>query len=739
MCIARAALAQVNVATANYDHRRSNSNPNETILTQAAVSGGTFGKVKSLAVDGEIYAQPLFAGGVQIGAIAKNVVYVATMNDSVYAFDADARAATAPLWQVSLGTPVPGAALEGFVDIPLTVGVLSTPAIDPAGKVLYLVAETFENSAPVFRLHGLSLVDGHEMANGPAVIAASTAGAGAAAVNGTIAFDPFWHLQRPGLTVANGAVYVAFGSHGDAGNYHGWLIAYSASNLKQQLAVFNTTPNGEGGGIWQSGRAPAVDAAGNIYIASGNGDFDGITNFGGAVIKLSGANLSVLDWYTPADWEYLDANDLDVGSTGPILAPDGSVVLAGDKGGRLIYLNPGAMGHVESAPGASDFEASDAGIFGLALWQSTQGLLLYEHDWNGLLKSYQVAGATISSTPVSQGTWKGDSLYHGMAVSSNGGTEGIVWETVGDHSQPGVPGTLHAWNASDLTQELWNSDMQPGDALGGFAKFVAPLVANGCVFVPTFSNQLVVYGLAANGGALTGPQITSILNGASFIEDVVAPGEVLAIAGTNLGPSALQPLQITDAGSVASELSGTQVLFDGIAAPLLYTSSGEVGVVVPFGVAGPTTQIVVQSGGQQSAPASSSVAAANPAIFSVSGLGSGQASILNQDGSVNSANNPAAAGSTISIFATGLGQTNPQGQDGAITSGTPPTVTLPVSVFIGGLQSTVVYAGAAPGEVQGIYQINARVPPLAPSGATILISLQVGHAVSPSNIWLAIQ
>src|SRR5271154_1187835 len=197
--------------------------------------------------------------------------------------------------------------------------------------------------------------------------------------------------------------------------------------------------------------------------------------------------------------------------------PGSGFLVAGDKGGRLFSLNTSALGNLESSPGSNDFKASAAGIFDLSLWQSDQGPLLYEHDWHGLLKAYALTDTGVSPTPVSQGTWAGDSLYQGMTVSSNGGAEGIVWETTGDHSQPGIPGTLHAWNASDLTQEIWNSDMQPGDTLGNFSKFVSPLVANGFVYVPTVSNQLSVYGLGSVGvGDSPGPQIVSILNGASL-------------------------------------------------------------------------------------------------------------------------------------------------------------------------------------------------------------------------------
>jgi len=731
-------VAQTNVASANYGNSRTNSNPNETVLTRAAVGSTAFAKLGAFPLDGQTYAQPLYIGGLQIpNQGTKNVVFVVTMNNSVYALDADNPSA-APLWQVNLGTAVPSASLPDLEDVNPQVGILSTPVIDVNGLVIYVVAETWESGAPVFRLHGLSLLDGHEMVNGPVAIAASTSGTGAGGENGVIQFDPFWHLQRPGLALANGAIYICFGSHGDAGNYHGWVMAYSASNLQTQTAVFNTTPNGIGGGIWQSGHAPMIDSAGNVYVVSGNGDFDGVANFSGAVIRLSGSNLSVLDWYTPAQWQYLDENDLDVGSTGAILAAGGNQVLAGDKGGRLINLQSSRLGHVESSPGANDFAASSYGIFDLALWQTTQGGLLFEHDWNGSLKSYAVTDAGISQTPVSTGTWRGDSLYQGMAVSSNGTADGIVWETTGDHSTAGVPGTLHAWNASDLT-EIWDSNQQPGDVLGGFVKFVAPLVANGRVYVPTFSSQLVVYGLRSSSSApSTVPDVASVFNGASFIQDALSPGEVLALFGTNLGPGTLLTAQADESGVIPAALGGTQVLFDGIPAPLLYTSANQVGVVVPFEVAG-TTQMTLQSAEGQSTTASLPVVAATPAVFTTSGMGNGQAAALNQDGTLNSSTNPASTGSIVTLFATGLGQTNPPGVDGAVTGSAPALPVLPVSVSIGGLPAYVLYAGAAPGLVEGVSQINARIPALSATGSNILVVVQAGNSVSQTDVWIAVK
>ncbi len=731
--------AQVNVTTANYGNSRANSNVSETILTHATVSGGTFGKVGSFPVDGQVYSQPLYVSGVQIpGRGLKNVVFVATMNDSVYALDADAPGSATPLWQVSLGTAVQAAALPYLNDVNSQLGILSTPVIDVNAQVIYVVAETYESGAPVFRLHGLSLQTGQEAENGPVVIAASVAGTASDAVNGKVEFDPFWHMQRPGLALSNGTIYIAFASHGDAGPYHGWVMAYNSTNLQQQTAVFNSTPNGNGGGIWQSGRGLAVDNAGNVLVATGNGDFDGVSNFSGAIVKLSGSDLSVVDWYTPAAWAFLDANDLDVGSTGPILPAGANLVLTGDKGGRLINLALNSMGHVESAPGVDGFLVTPAGIFNLAAWQTDQGTLLYQHDINGFLKSYAVASTGIAQTPVSTGTWSGDSLYQGIAISSNAASDGIVWETTGDHSRPGIPATLHAWNASDLTQELWNSDLNPGDVLGCFAKFVPPLVANGRVYVPTFSNQLAIYGLGAAPVNPAAPQISAVLNGGSLVPTPVAPGEIVSILGANLGPVPGAAFQLDDSGHVPKALGGTQVFFDGVAAPLLYSSANRITVEAPFELAGPSTQIVVSIGAGASTPVSVPLASAAAALLTASQLGKGELAALNEDGSVNSAANPAPAESVVTIFASGWGQTSPAGVDGSVSGSVLAVPVLPVSIQLGGLPAYVLYAGAAPGTVEGVFQVNFRIPPLAATGPYVAVVLQVGTALSQTDVWISV-
>jgi uncharacterized protein (TIGR03437 family) len=313
-----------------------------------------------------------------------------------------------------------------------------------------------------------------------------------------------------------------------------------------------------------------------------------------------------------------------------------------------------------------------------------------------------------------------------------------VWETTGDHSQPGIPATLHAWNASDLTQELWNSDLSPADVLGCFAKFAPPLVANGRVYVPTFSNQLAIYGLETSAVNPAAPQISAVLNGASLVPTPVAPGGIVSILGANLGPAAGAAFQLDDVGKVPDTLGGIQVFFDGIAAPLLYSSANRITLEAPFELAGPSTKIVVSNEAGESEPISAPVASAAPALLTASQLGNGQLAALNEDGSVNSATNPAAVNSVVSIFGTGWGQTTPAGMDGSVPGGVLPVPVLPVSVQLGGLQAYLLYAGAAPATVEGVFQVNFRIPPLAPTGTYVMVVLQVGSALSQTDVWISV-
>jgi len=737
--------AQVNVLTANYDDQRTNSNLQETILSQSNVNTSNFGKLGYFPVDGEIYAQPLFATGVQItGQGQRNVVYITTMHNSIYAIDADQPASPTALWKVNLGPSVPSWVLN-FTDILPEVGILSTPVIDLTRQVIYVVSDTLEAGVPVFRLHALSLADGQEMLNGPVAISAALPGHGAGNIGGTLTFNPSIELQRPGIALANGKLYLSFGSRADLDNWHGWLMSYDAATL-QQIAVVTTSANGYGASIWHSGLAPAIDASGNIYVATGNGDFDGSVNFGESVLKFSGTDLTLADWYTPDTWAALNDTDSDLGSSGVILLPNTNQVVTSGKSGDLFLIQSDSMGHLgpKNTSTVQNIQANQAGSHTIALWNSPNEPILYIHESGHGLSAFEIANGKINSKAVSGFTPPNPTVFANVTISADPDNPGsaIVWYTVGNNSITLQPGTLHALDASDLTHEFWNSDMVPTDSMGRFAKFVVPTVANGRVYVPTFSNELVIYGLLTAGSSPVDegpPQITAITSRASFLTGAIAPGELVTIFGANLGPAVPVGPQVDDTGHLVAKLSHTKVFFDGVSAPLISASANQVSALVPFGTSASKIQVQVQNGSQFSPNTPVAVAPAAPALFSKDGTGGRIGAIINQDGTGNSYSSPAPRGSVITLYGTGAGQTNPGGNDGQITSGTAyPVPQLPVKLFIDGQSADVLYAGAAPGQVQGVIQINARVPASASIGQ-VQIVLQVGTYSSPNTTSVILQ
>jgi uncharacterized protein (TIGR03437 family) len=733
--------AQVNILTANGDNDRSNSNLQETQLSPATVNSSTFGKLGTWPVDGQVYAQPLFVSGLSIAGGLHNVVFVSTMHNSVYAFDADAVSLVPVLWQVNLGKSVPATLLFGpYGDIQNEVGILGTGVIDLQRSVIYVVADVFEGGSPVFYLHALDLATGAERLNGPMKMTASVIGTGSAALaDGTIPFDPLQHIQRPGLLLANNAIYVGFGSHGDQFPYHGWILSYDATDLSHRLGVYVSTPNGNGGAFWQSGRGLAADLQGNVYAITGNGDYDAVRNFSESFVKVSAQLSSTLDWFAPSDWQSMSDNDFDI-SAGPALIAGTHTIIGADKIGDLYVINGDGMNQPNSA---SIIAASAASIFNFAVWSRGGNASVYTQGGGEPVKCFQVTGSQVSPDPLSTGATSIEYSRISMTLSANGGLvgSGILWETTGDYND-GTPGTLHAYDASNLANELWNSDMNPvRDQMPKVTKFVAPTVANGKVYVPSTSNMVTVYGLysppSASGAT---PAITTVAHAASYSQDAVAPGEMVAIFGSSLGPLVPAGLQLDNSDSVATTLAGTQVLFDGIASPMVFAGDGQVNAIVPFGVAANTTQVQVQYQGLASAPFPMSVAPAVIGIFSADASGVGQAVMLNQDGSLNSPTNPAAPGSVVTLWATGAGQLSPAGVDGAVVAaGDQQRPVLTVTAQIGGQVVDVVYAGGSPGLVEGVIQVNLRIPAASPTGDAVPLALIVGNSTSQPNITLAIQ
>ena len=744
---ATAVLAQVNVLTVNYGNDRTSANTGETILNTSNVNSSTFGKLGVFPVDGQIYAQPLYVSGVQIAGKGKrNVVYVVTMHNSVYAIDADDSANPLPLWRVNLGQSVLSSTMF-FTDIDPEMGILGTPVIDLNRGVMYLVSETLEQGQPVFQIHALALSDGSEKLNGPVQIQMTVDGTGEASNGGKLAFDPFQHLQRPGLLLLNGTVYVAFGSHADIPPFHGWLAAYDASNLQNQLAAISISPHGSAGSIWQCGRGIAADSNGDLYLVTANGDYDGQTDFGQSFLRLNN-KLSVLDWFTPVDWSVLTNDDEDVGSQGAILVPGTNFLIGGGKAGTVYLVDRTNMGHLGGAPTEVFPAVNVAGVNNMALWtKDAHTSEVYIQEQGSPLKAYQLVDGHFQSNIISETTFAtGGFPYQGFTVSSNGTKAGtaILWENIGAQRTPGVPGTLYAFDASDLTRLLWSSAMFPErDVLGAFAKFANPTVANGKVYVPTFAHELAIYGLLPGPPQIEPIQIAAVTNGGSYAWGPVSPGEVVAIFGTGLGPAKLAGAHVDATGHLTKEIAGTQVTFNGVAAPLLYASAAQVGALVPFSISAASGAVTVKvSYAGNSATYLTAGADSTPAIFSLDSSGLGQGAVLNQDGTVNSAAHPAKIGSTIVFYATGLGKLEPAADDGEVASTSPdaklPAAALPVSVQISGMNAKVSYAGAAPGFVAGVFQVNVVIPPNIYTANNIPMVIQAGDQISQAKLRVAL-
>lgn len=516
------AAGLASVLTQHNDNNRSGDNLNESILTTSNVNVAGFGLLFKRPVDGQIYAQPLYVPDVSIAGGTHNVVYVATMHNTVYAFDADDPAQTTPLWSTNLGPSSPAVDFgTGFHDIAVEVGILSTPVIDPASNTLYAVAFTKEmvngTATYYFRLHALDIRTGAEKFGGPVVIAATVPGTGGNSNKGVITFRAFKQLQRSALLLVNGNVYIGFAGHGEQEPYNGWLLGYNAATLAQTVVV-NLSPDTQAAGIWQSGEGPAADAAGNIYAMTGNGALtigSGGASYGDSFVKVSPAG-AVTDYFSPSDQVNLNNQDLDLGSSGVLLLPGTSYVVGGGKEGKLYVVDTGNMGHFNATGDLvhQEFQVtpgSDMHIGGSPVyWNGPNGPFMYTSGDSDRLKQFRFTGGLFATTPNTQSTVTALTTGAGqMSLSANGTTAGtgILWAAMpssGSSDTQTRTGILRAFDASDLSKELWDSDQNAArDAVGDRAKFVAPTVANGKVYLATFSGYLNVYGLLSSSSTPT--------------------------------------------------------------------------------------------------------------------------------------------------------------------------------------------------------------------------------------------
>jgi hypothetical protein len=504
------------VTTYHYDNARDGLNSAETILTTNNVNSNQFGKTGFDTVDGVVDAEPLYLANVTVKGALHNVLYVATENDSVYAFDADSGT---QLWKTSVVPSGETTSDNGCGQITPTIGITSTPVIDrkqgPNGT-LFAVAMTQDGSGSYHqRLHALDLTTGAEISGSPTQIAATYPGSGDNSQNGNVVFDPGQYAERAALLLLNGNLYLTWTSHCDGRPYTGWIMQYSETSLKQ-VQVLNLTPNGNSGSIWMSADGPAADSSGNIYFLDANGTFDlgfdsngfpTMNDFGNGIIKLSlnsTGTLVVSDFFEPYNTDAESAADTDLGSGGETLLPDMT-----DAGGttRQLIAGAGKDGHIylgdRNNLGKFNSKSSDNSN----LYQDVSGALggemfstpayfngvLYYGAVGDTLKALPLTKAKLATTASSQSS--ATFAYPGTtpSISANGTKGGIVWAL---ESNQGAAAVLHAYDATNLGNELYNSDQAANgrDSFGNGNKYITPMIVNGKVYVGT-ATGVAVFGL----------------------------------------------------------------------------------------------------------------------------------------------------------------------------------------------------------------------------------------------------
>jgi len=599
MLISLQASAQVNVLTYHNDNSRTGANLNETTLTPANVNASTFGKLFSYAVDGNVYAQPLFVSGLSItGQGTHNVVFVATEHNSVYAFDADSNtdANGGLLWHVNLGTsvPTPNPSLN-FNAIKPEVGITGTPVIDLGSQTLYVDAFTWDGTNFFHSVHALNIADGSERPFSPVRVAASIPGTGTGSTNGVLQFQARQELQRCALTLAGGILYVAYAGYTDMPDtdpFHGWVLGYNPSTLNLlPNYVFCTTPNGTTaqfgsiageGGIWMGGGGPAADDANNLYFSTGDGNFNAFpgsngTEYGDSYLKLStGGGLSVADYFTLSDQRRLRTNDLDVGAGGVVLLPDQPgpfphLLVGAGKPSNAYLINRDQMTtdnqHINTngQDQVVQIMPLGGGSFDTPAYFDEK---IYYCAVKDVLRYYALSNGTlIADVPRSFGTRKFAFPGATPSISANGNEDGILWAI--QNAQPAV---LVAYNATNLSTELYNSSGSRGQMTGG-VKFVVPTIANGKVYAGS-QNALTVFGLLDSGSGGSWTPINASYTGL-FLEG----------SGAEFGRSGLVNINTSKRGSYSGKASlggksySFRGVFDANGASTTATSSRAIGTL----------------------------------------------------------------------------------------------------------------------------------------------------------------
>ena len=501
------------VYTYHNDPQRTGQNLQEYALTTSNVNSSTFSSLFSCPVDGYVFSAPLYVANLTVGGATRNVVFIATSHDSVYAFDADSPSCV-QLWHASFlssgVTTVPLADVNDTAgDMYPEIGITSTPVIDPSSNTIYVEAKTKDtvstgcsSTSPCYfhHLHALDLVAGTEKFGGPVVITATN-------------FVPLIHHQRPALLLSNGTVYIGFGSHGDRGNYQGWLMGYDAATLTRKFVTTLTDPTTSfnRGAVWQSGAGPATDASGNVYVMTGNGTYDGTKNFGDSVVKLSSTG-SILDWFTPFNQSVFNANDIDLGSAGLLILPNSvgstthsQLALATGKVAILYLLDQNKLGKYNSTtnndvqevipvppPNTTMFNGGNYGV--PAYWNGN----IYTTGQNYPLSQFQISNGVISTPQFANSANTFPPRGGVPVVSASGTTNGIVWilDLTG-WQYANTPVILDAYDANNVSTLLYSSPASGAGAAPPAVKFTVPVVANGKVYVGG-QYAFTVFGLLPN-------------------------------------------------------------------------------------------------------------------------------------------------------------------------------------------------------------------------------------------------
>jgi uncharacterized protein (TIGR03437 family) len=710
--------AQTGVTTYHNDNARTGQYLNETLLAPASLNAGLFGKRSFLAVDGAVYAQPLYLSSVKIaGNGFHNVLFVATSHDSLNAFDADT-SSSQPLWQISFLDAADSVTTVSQAEVGCSVipelGITGTPVIDPDSGTIYLIAFTRESGDQyIYRLHAIDVTNGAERPGSPVEIQPPE-------------FVPLAQKQRSALLLSNGVVYSSWSSNCDDGTYHGWVMAHDASSLAL-IDFFNDSPGDSGASFWNGGAGPAADEQSDIYVVSANGDFDGdedLAEYDESVLRIARApGLMVADQFTPFNKLMLDEQDLDLGSCGALLLPDevGSsahphVLFTSGKEGRMYLLDRQALGGVQV--GADSGALASLPVSGSHATFGSAGYFdgsIYVDPVDSPVLEFQAAGASLGSSPAASSANQTSFPGATPSISANGSNDGIVWTITADDG-----GRLLAYDAIDLIT-LFDSNALASNQLPGYAEFSVPTIVDGKVFAATDAG-VAIYGESAPAP----PAIDVVANAASYSTVAISPGSLISIFGSNLAgitasaPSVPLPMSIAD----------TSVTVGGVPAPILFESPGQINAQVPWEVPAGPAAVVVRTRGASSAAVNVTIQPAAPGLFTDR---NGGAAALNGDGSVNSQENPAAVGSVISIFFTGQGPATTAVDDGASPpSGITVSATLPASATIGGTAAQIEFAGLAP-LYPGVAQLNLKVPAL-PSGVYPLIVMVGGKTSNAAQL-----